>query len=109
MSAWLWGDKWQGKMVYIFSDNDAVVEVLEKERPKDPKMMELLREFLYVVCTRRFTPIFRKIGTKENEVADFISRCHDEHKISSFFKQKNLPMRTPIPALDTLFTLRSNW
>ena len=66
VSAWLWGDKWQGKMVYIFSDNDAVVEVLDKERPKDPKMMELLREFLYEVCTRKFKSIIRKIGKNEN-------------------------------------------
>ena len=46
MSAWLWGDQWQGKMIYIFSDNDAVVEVLEKEISRDPEMLELLHEFL---------------------------------------------------------------
>ena len=108
-SAWLWGDRWQGKMIYIFCDNDAVVEVLEKEKPKDPKMLELLQEFLYIVCTRKFSPIFRKIGTKANKVADFISRCHDESKIASFFKRKSLPMHTPIVAPDNLFTLRSNW
>ena len=109
VSAWLWGDQWEGKMVYIFSDNDSVVEVLEKEKPRDPKMLELLQEFLFIVCTRKFTPIFRKIGTKENEVADFISRCHDYVEISAYFKKKNLPMRTPITAQDNLFTLRSNW
>ena len=108
-SAWLWGEQWQGKMVYVFCDNDAVVEVLEKERPKDPKMLELLQEFLYIVCSRKFTPIFRKIGTKENAVADYISRCHDHTLIANYFKSNNLPMRTPIVALDTLFTLRSNW
>ena len=109
VSAWLWGEQWQGKMVYIFSDNDAVVEVLEKEKPKDPNMLELLQEFLYIVCTRKFTPVFRKIGTKENEVADFISRCHDKTKIAAYFKKKDLPMRTPVTASDNLFTLRSNW
>ena len=109
VSAWLWGDRWQGKIVYIFCDNDAVVEVLEKEKPRDPKMLELMQEFLYIVCTRKFSPIFRKIGTKANEVADFISRCHNESEIAYFFKKKALPMHTPVVAPDNLFTLRSNW
>jgi hypothetical protein len=108
-SSWLWGEQWKGAIIYIFCDNDAVVEVLEKEKPKDPKMLELLQEFLYVVCTRGFTPFFRKIGTKSNHVADFISRRHDPTVIASFFKSKGLPNRTQVAAPDNLFTLRSNW
>ena len=75
-------------MVYIFCDNTAVVKVLSKEKPMDPRMLELLREFLYIVCTRRFTPFtpeFRKIGTSDNYIADFISRCHDHTKICNYF------------------------
>ena len=109
VSAWLWGDSWRGSMVYIFSDNVAVVEVLDKERPKDPMMLELLQEFLYIVCTRSFTPIFKKIGTKENSVADYISRNHEPDSITSFFNSNSLPMRTQVAAPDNLFTLRSNW
>ena len=109
VSAWIWGEQWKGKMEYIFCDNTAVVDVLERERPKDPKMLELLQEFLYIVCTRQFTPIFRRVGTKENAVADFISRCHDTKLIASYFEEQNLPMRTPVVAPDHLFTLLSNW
>ena len=109
VSAWLWGEHWSGKIVYIFCDNDAVVEVLEKERPRDPKMLELLREFMYIVCTRKFTPVFRKIGTRENKVADKISRCHDPALLKNYFHDNQLPVRSPIVALDTFFTLRSNW
>ena len=109
VSAWLWGEKWRGKLVYIFCDNDAVVEVLQKEKPKDPKMLELLQEFLYVVCTRKFTPIFKKIGTKANEVADFISRRHDPVATAAFFKSKHLPIRTLIEAPDNIFELGANW
>lgn len=108
-SAWLWGEQWQGNLVYVFCDNTSVVEVLEKEKPRDPKMLELLREFLYIVCTRKFTPVFRKIGTKENSTADFISRCHDPKLIASHFQSNNLPMRTPVTVPDCLFTLQSNW
>ena len=109
VSAWLWGDSWRGSMVYIFSDNVAVVEVLDKERPKDPKMLELLQEFLYIVCTRGFSPIFKKIGTKDNAVADFLSRSHDQSAAKAFFKSSGHPIRTEVLAPDHLFTLRSKW
>ena len=109
MSAWLWGQEWRGKLVYIFCDNSAVVEVLEKERPKDPKMQELLREFLFIVCSRGFTPVFRKIGTKSNSTADFISRRHDPVATQEFFSINNLPQRSLIAAPDSLFSLHSNW
>ena len=109
VSCWLWGDRWTGNLVYLFCDNDAVVENLEKEKPKDQKMLELLREFLYTVCTKKFTPVFRKIGTKQNYVADFISRCHDPTATQKFFRRNNLPTRTLIKVPDTLFNLNSNW
>ena len=81
-------------MCSVFSENSVVVEVLDKEKPKDPRMQELLREYLYIVCTRDFTPIFRSLGTKENHVADFISRNHNQSCISSYFLSKDLPMLT---------------
>ena len=108
-SCWLWGDMWTGSMVYIFCDNEAVVETLDKEKPKDPSMQDLLREFLYIVCTKKFTPIFRKIGTKENFVADFISRCHDQVATSEFFTRNDLPARKFVEIPDNLFNLNSNW
>ena len=108
-SAWLWSSQWRGKLVYIFCDNTAVVEVLQKEKPNDPKLQELLREFLYIVCTRGFTPVFRHIGTVANKTADFISRVHDPIHTQEFFKNNELPARGPVTAPDSLFTLRSNW
>ena len=108
-SCWLWGDKWTGSLVYLFCDNDAVVETLDKEKPKDPRMQDLLREFMYIVCTKKFTPVFRKIGTKENFVADFISRCHDRAATSEFFAKNNLKLRRHVTVPDNFFNLNSNW
>ena len=108
-SSRLWGDCWSGKVTYIFCDNEAVVETLDKRKPKDPKMLELLREFLYTVCTKRFTPVFRKIGTKENYVADYLSRCHDPTKTAEYFAKENLPMRKLVKLPAEYFDLNSNW
>jgi hypothetical protein len=109
VSAWLWGESWRGKMVYIFCDNDAVIEVLHNEKPKDPSMLELLQEFLFIACTRNFTPIFRKIGSKANAVADFISRRHDPLATTAFLKSRGHRHLSLIEAPDNLFSLRSNW
>ena len=109
VSAWLWASQWRGKLVYIFCDNTAVVDVLQKEKPSDPRMQELLREYLYIVCTCGFPPVFRKIGTVANETADFISRVHDPNQTQEFFQKKSLPIRKPVTAPDNLFLLRSNW
>ena len=108
-SAWLWVELWRGKVVHIFCDNDAIVEELTHEKPKDPKMQELLREFLFIVCTRGFTPVFRKIGTKANAVADYISRVHNPLETVKFFERNNLPPRKLVACPDNFFTLRSNW
>ena len=109
MSAWLWGEAWRGTVVYIFCDNVAVVETLDKQKPKDTKLQELLREYLYVVCTRGFTPKFRTVGTKENLVADFISRRHDPEATKSFFQKNKHPQRSLVQVPDSFFKLQSNW
>ena len=108
-SAWLWGENWRGQVVHIFSDSDPVVDVLTFEKPKDPMMQELLREFLFIVCTRGFTPVFRKISSKANAVADYISRVHKEPDTRDYFVKNNLPLRKLVTCPDNLFTLRSNW
>ena len=105
----LWGDLWRGKQIHIFCDNSAVVEVLDKERPKSEGMIELLREFLYLVCTRGFTPTFRHIGTKENRTADFLSRVHNQDMIDQHIAicGINLEIRRDIP--DGFFKPSAIW
>ena len=103
------GGKWKGSLVYCFCDNAAVVHVLDNERPKDAVMASILREFLYLVCTRNFTPVFRHIGTEKNVVADYLSRVHDQ-KLLDTFLQQNMPQlvrRRDIP--DVYFTSSAVW
>ena len=109
VSAWLWGETWRGKLVYIFCDNTAVVDTLDKKKPSDPRMQELLREFLFIACTRGFSPVFRKVGTLANHTADYISRVHDPVLTRQYFQSKNLPMRKLVSVPDNLFLLKSNW
>lgn len=109
VSSWLWGDHWTGKIIYIFSDNDAVVESLCHEKPRNQDMLKLVREFSFLVCTKRFTPVFRKIGTKDNWQADYISRCHDPDNIAKFFNDKDMEPKKRVEVPDHFFNLGSNW
>ena len=104
-----WADNWKGRTVFIFCDNHAVVNVLDKEKPRDPNMATLLREFLYLVCTRSFTPVFKLIGSKENYVADFLSRHHDQAIIDNFIRNQNLKLKHRLHVPTSFFKLNAVW
>lgn len=109
VSAKLWGKLWSGHLVYLFCDNDSVVEVLNHEKPKDPNMLSMLREFSYLVCTLGFTPVFRKINTKVNHVADHISRRHDTESADAMFKRVGMQPMWKVDAPDSYFKLTAPW
>ena len=109
VSARLWGDSWAGKTVVIWCDNDAVVDTIVYKKPKDPALLSLLREFLYIVVTKKFFPVLRKIGTKENCLADFISRRHDTAAAIAEFGKVGLDNMNPIHVTDCSFKLTEPW
>ena len=104
-----WGPSWSGKAVELFCDNTAVVEVCINQKPKNPEMAQFLREFLLLVVTYKFVPVVKKIGTKENWVADYISRTFNHHEHRAFFDDhKMLPM-THISIPDHQFQFSAAW
>ena len=54
VSTKIWGDTWTGRAIVIYCDNDAVCEVIWKKKPKDQMMLSLLREFLFIVVSKKF-------------------------------------------------------
>ena len=109
VSSRLWGDYWSGKVITIFCDNDAVVDVINFEKPRDPVMLSLLREFIFIVCQKKFVPVLRKIGTQENNLADHISRRFDQEAARDLFEQHALLDMQHITAPDILFNLSAPW
>ena len=104
-----WGPLWAGKQINIFCDNDSVCDVIFYLKPKDPGMQLYLREFLFWVCVYNFHPIVSKIATKENDVADFLSRNFCESDANAFFSREHLPPQTKLFFSDSDFTLQANW
>ena len=109
VAAKTWGDKWSGKAIILYCDNDSVVETIDKRKPKDPKLLSLLREFLFLVVTKKFFPIIRKIDTKRNEIADFLSRRFDEAGAHQMFDKFGLVNMTKITPKTSMFQITSDW
>ena len=109
VSAKVWGDMWTGRTITIFCDNDAVCDCITYRKPRDQALLSLLREFLYLVVTKKFFPVIRKIKTTENEIADHISRRFDEEAAIEVFAKFGLKDMRRITPKTTFFNLSANW
>ena len=109
VSAKLRGETWTGRCIVIYSDNDAVVETIQKKKPRDSSMLSLLREFLFTVVTLKFYPVLRKIGTKENELADAISMRFDPDAAAAVFTKAGLGDMYLVKPKTRYFSLSAKW
>ena len=76
---------------------------------KDQMMLSLLREFLHVVVTKKFYPVVRKISSKDNHLADHISRSFDEDAATKLFSESGLYDMVRVMPKRTFFTLSATW
>ena len=109
VSSRIWGPSWSGKVIQLLTDNDAVADVITYEKPRDEAMLSLLREFVYIVCELKFIPVLRKISTKDNLLADHISRRFDHDAASKLFEEHGLKNMELVEAPDTMFKLIEPW
>ena len=109
VSAKLWGESWTGRAVTLFCDNDAVVDTLNHKKPKDPSLLSLLREFFFIAVTYKFIPVVRKISTKDNYLADHISRRFDHAAASRLFSESGLANMQEVTVPDKSFVLTDSW
>ena len=105
----MWGKTWTENRISIFCDNDSVCDTIQNQKPSDPSMQKLLREFLYLVCRFNFYPILHKISSKDNHIADFISRNHSEIDIASYFETHGFPNQTKVIVPLDWFQFVSEW
>ena len=109
LEAKVWGASWTGKRVAIHCDNVAVVESINKLKPKDHEMQRCLREFLYYVTFFKFEPVLVWIPTKDNFIADFISRNHDPVDIMKKLNDSGAPVMKQIEVTDEMFNFIADW
>ena len=105
----VWGAEWSGKRVAIHCDNAAVVQSINFLKPKDQEMQRCLREFLYFVTKFKFEPVMVRIPTKDNFLADFISRNYDPADIKKKFADYGVPKMKKIEVNDDMFNFIADW
>ena len=105
----VWGKSLVGQRVNFFCDNDAVCDTVSLQKPKDAMMQKLLREFFYWVCRFNIHPIVCKISSKDNYVADFVSRVYDIPSIEKFFSSNGYPFQSKINILESSFEFVADW
>ena len=72
MACMLWGNKWRRKVVRVYCDNEAAVEVLQKGYARDGYLMHLLR-CVYIIALYEMSLKAIHIPGTSNTVADVIS------------------------------------
>ena len=92
-----------------YCDNDSVCDTVQYKKPKDPLLLSLLREYLHVVVTKKFFPVVRKISTKENLLADHISRYYDSASASKLFSDHGLLDMVEVKPRAQFFNLSASW
>jgi hypothetical protein len=109
VSAKQWGNTWTGRTIVLYCDNDSVVDCTVYKKPRDPSLLSLLREFLHVVVTKKFFPVVRKIGTKQNALADHISRRFDPEAAKHVFAKSGLSDMVLVKPRADYFSLTAPW
>jgi len=56
-----------------------------------------------------FQPVFLRISTEENDIADFISRSHEPEAIEAKFKAKGLHNMKEVTVSDEDFEFVADW
>jgi hypothetical protein len=109
MACIIWGRAWQGQVVHVHCDNEAVVSVLNSGCSKDAQLMHLVRSLFFVLATWDISLHSRHIPGVFNTVADAISR--DDITLLFSKVPSADPHPTPIPAelVELLITSQPDW
>ena len=105
----LWGISWAGKRILIHCDNQNVCNSINNQKPKDDGLQECLRELIYFESLYSFKIGAIYIETKENHLADFLSRSINSLDHEKYFKQCNLSPKKRIFVPGKTFQFENDW
>ena len=82
VSAHRWGKCWYGKKVLFLTDNTQVLQMINTGRSSSVECMFWIRELFWLSFIHNFQAVASHIGTRENIVPDYLSRCYDAKNIA---------------------------
>lgn len=107
LAAAVWGHSWVRHNITFYSDNAAVVAVIQRRSPRDHNLLHLLRCLYFYSAHFQFTYVARHVAGVNNVVADALSR----NRMSTFLSLVPQGIPTQIPPGVTAFLLvnRPDW
>ena len=103
LAAAVWGHSWTRHRITFYSDNAAVVAVIQRRSARDNHLLHLLRCLYFYAAHFQFTYAARHIPGVNNVAADALSRNH----MSTFLSLVPQGTLTQIPPSATAFLLHS--
>ena len=104
-----WGPAHRGARFFCYTDNPAVVTVVNTRQARDPHLLHLVRCLFFLEAHMQLQVVAMHIPGRENSMADDLSR----NRLHSFFMQAPLmmPLPSPLPlmAMDLLSNPTMDW
>ena len=74
LAIFLWGQEFRNKKILFYSDNEAVVNILQNKTSKSERVMSILRPIVYWALHLNFQINSMHLSSVDNKIADAISR-----------------------------------
>ena len=109
IAAAVWGKQWKGLDVKCYSDNQAVVAVVQSRTSRDSDIMHLLRCLSFIEARFEFCMSADYIPGKCNDLADDLSRNHLSSFLQKAVNASPQPTAIPQPLRDLLMVEKPDW
>ena len=87
----LWGQRWHGRRIQLFCDNEAVVSVINTGRTRDIVLATCLREIWLQSAQGEFELRAVHLSSQANRTADHLSRWHiSDYYRSTLLREQSL-------------------
>ena len=70
----VWGEEWKNKNVCFYTDNEALVAIINKQTSRDHCVMTLIRKLVLTCLQLNVSFTARHIAGRDNTLADKLSR-----------------------------------
>lgn len=98
----LWGHYWRGLRIRMYCDNAGVVGAWKKGWAREPRLMSLMRQTLYVAACNGFTLQCCHLPSDNNNLADALSRLQIPRFKTLHPAANEYPVQVPRPLQEFL-------
>ena len=100
LSLFLWGHEMQNRCVLFFTDNEALVHIINKQSCRDKRLMSFVRKLVLICLRNNIVFKAKHVPGSRNVLADALSRLQVQifHRLAPS-SMDNLPTDIPLPLL----------